>query len=62
LLPRLGVRKIAREFGATRHLTGKAKDLNLKRDILTEITAKKGKQLPQKTVDLIINFYNTHIA
>jgi len=41
------VRKIAAEFGTTRHLAKKSKELKLSYGVLADTTARKRKELPQ---------------
>lgn len=50
-------RKIAAEFGTSRHLAQKSKDLKSSYGVLADTTAKKGKELSQQTVQKVIEFY-----
>jgi len=51
------IRKIAAKF-TTRHLAKKSKELKLSHGVLADTTARKGKELPQSTVNKVIDFYN----
>lgn len=56
-----GVRKIAQEFGASRFLAKKSKELKSNHGVLADTTTRDGKVLPQTTVNKIIEFYNSDI-
>lgn len=51
----------SREFEASRFLVRKSKKLKANFGILPETIAKRGKDLPQATVDKVIAFYNSDI-
>lgn len=51
-------RKIAKEFGTSRYLAKKSKELKARNGVLPETTAKCGNVLPQATIDAVVEFYN----
>ncbi|KMQ86501.1 hypothetical protein RF55_14498, partial [Lasius niger] len=53
------IRKIAKEFGASRHLAKKAKELKSSRGVTADTTARAGKTLPLSTIKKIDEFYNS---
>lgn len=53
-----GERKIAREFDVSRRQAKKSKILKEQKGVLGSVCSKRGKSLPQKTVDKVKAFYN----
>lgn len=56
------IRKVSREFGVSRRLAQKARDIRNMRGILASVTSKSGKKLPDTTVQQVFNFYNSESA
>jgi len=52
------IKRILEEFGTSRFLAKKAKELRSAHGVLADVTAKAGKTLPNATITSIINFYN----
>jgi len=55
------VRKIVKEFNASRYLAKKSKELKSNHGVLADTTSRVGKVLPQTTVEKVIEFYNSDI-
>jgi len=55
------VKKIVKEFNASRYLAKKSKELKSNHDVLADTTSRVGKVLPQTTVEKVIEFYNSDI-
>ena len=53
------IRKIEKEFGATNYMVRKAKQLVLEKGVLSSPNPKPGHSLPQHTVDVVTNFYES---
>lgn len=55
------IRQIAREFGASRHMAKKAKELRNLKGVLASTTSKSGRKLSEATVANVVKFFNSDV-